>query len=371
MTIEAWERFQNGEVEAGSVPDVIAESWYRSSERGVACDGLGIPHVEIDTGSAFIGTALPVLQSATDLLAGSETSLALADAAGAVVWRWESEMAITRGLDESDFEPGASLREADSGTSGIAVAATLGRPALVVGAQHYKAAWHRWACAAAPVFHPIRRGMVGVVNVACRAPDANHLLALAARSVARDVQAALHQAATIPEQRLLAAHLDRRRTGRAAISVDPSTLIIDDDGLRLTLCHADVWARVRESSIDAGEIELAPGVRARIHRLSRHHIDGGATLEIADPDGAEFERSGMSDGRSRSTLEHVEKIRSFIVSPLALQYSSYRCTKLHTSIVLLSVSSSLRNSIDASTVKRISVFGNTCSVWMVPGFSRT
>ena len=310
MSIRAWERFLgSGDADdiSGSVPDIIADSWLRSHELGVAAEDLHVPHFEVDTHSAFVATAAPVLLGMSDLLLGSSTSLALTDRAGTVVWRWDSESSITRALDATEVELGSSMREATTGTNGIAIAAVLERPATVIGTEHYKSAWHRWACAASPVFHPVSRQMVGVVNVACKAEDANHLLNVAVRSMAREIQATLRSTATLPEQRLLAAHLKRRSlTSNPVVTVNDRTLIVDDDGLRINLNHSAVWNAVCEAARSDTVLQIAPGVRARIHRVLPGRPDAGVTLEILHAEQHHDSASGAASTSAHSGLTGLE-----------------------------------------------------------------
>ncbi len=313
-TIAAWQRFlESGELgpatgDRAGVRGVIAESWARSYDGGIAADDLDVPRVDVDRDSLFTTVAVPVVLGMADLLTGSAASIALTDHEGTVAWRWDSDKSLTRLLDQTEVAPGCSLTETGSGTNGIGIASQLRRPALVIGAEHYKRAWHRWACAAAPVFSPATGRMVGVVNVACRAQEANPLLQVVARSIAHEVEATLRVDVGLPEQRLLEAHLRRRRlTRNAVITVSSRTLIVDDDGLRLALNHADLWDAVRSTGPTGGPISLGGGVTGNVRGVQPGSLAHGATIELSQEDDQDARpRSRYRPQRSLSELERAE-----------------------------------------------------------------
>lgn len=308
MSIEAWEKFHGGSGEVdtlGSVPGMIASSWIRSRRAGVPVRDLQVPHLGTDHHTRFMETAIPILLGVSDLLVGSSTSLALTDASGTVTWRWDSEPEISRGMEAAEVGPGSSLHETSSGTNGIAIASILRRPVTVVGAQHYKEAWHRWACAASPVLHPVTGELTGVLNVACLARDANQFLDVAARTMAREVHTALRAQATAPEQRLLAAHLKRRSTvSNPVVTLNAKTLIADDEGLRIGLDHAELWSMVCDTNTSGRVVSIAPGLHARVSPVLPGRNEAGFTVEIVRRDGGRDD--GVTAAGPRSELEMAE-----------------------------------------------------------------
>ncbi|WP_236787607.1 helix-turn-helix domain-containing protein [Amycolatopsis sp. GM8] len=275
----AWERFQSG-AHAPIRPEIGA-SWRRSRSSGVDPDRLDLTHSEVDLKSPFVRTAAPVLLGMADLLTGSSTSLALSATDGTVTWRWESERTLTRDLDRIEFEPGSQVAEQSAGTNGIGIAATTHRPSLVIGAEHYKQLWHPWACVAAPVIHPITRRVAGMVNVACRAEDANSLLLVAVRALVDGVAGALRDAATARQRRMLDAHLSFRSASTApVVTIDRRTMIIEDDAAELGLDRAALWAAVVEAGPSATEIVLAGSLRARFYPVTRGRLDDGVVLVL-------------------------------------------------------------------------------------------
>ncbi|WP_406629755.1 helix-turn-helix domain-containing protein [Amycolatopsis sp. WGS_07] len=294
-TQRAWERFQSGA--PASIRREIVASWRRSRSSGVDPDRLDLAHSEIDPRSPFVRVAAPVLLGMADLLAGSSTSLALADPDGILTWRWESERTLTSELDRIEFEPGSQIGERSAGTNGIGVATTTRHPSVVIGAEHYKQPWHPWACVAAPVVHPITRRVAGMVNVACPAEDANHLLLVAVRALVDGVTAALHEAATVRQRRMLDAHLSMRSAAAGpVVTLDRQTMIVEDDAAELGLDRPGLWAAVTEAGPSANEIALADGLRARLYPVVPGRLEDGVVLVLTrgTPLGGELFEPGVA-----------------------------------------------------------------------------
>jgi transcriptional regulator of acetoin/glycerol metabolism len=286
-TLTAWERFQSG-AEASARPEIL-DSWRRSRRSGVDPDRLELTHSEVDDESPFLRIGSRVLQGMAELLVGNSTSLALSDSEGTVTWRWDSERAVARCLDHVDFGRGSRVSEQLAGTNGIGTAALSNRVALVVGAEHFKQPWHSWACAAAPVLDPITRRVLGMVNVACRADDANHLLLVAVRALVSGVETALAEAATARQRRMLDAHLSMCATAAAGaiVTVDRNTMIVADSAAEMGLDRAELWAILQESGAAAKEVALSEELHARIYPVVPGRLDDGVVLII---------RRGLSRG---------------------------------------------------------------------------
>ncbi|MEU5850908.1 helix-turn-helix domain-containing protein [Saccharopolyspora shandongensis] len=186
---------------------------------------------------------------------------------------------LTQDLDRIEFEPGTQIAERSAGTNGIGVATTTRRPSLVIGAEHYKQPWHPWACVAAPVIHPITRRVAGMVNIACRATDTNHLLLVAVRALVDSVTTALHEAATARQRRMLDAHLSMLSASAGpVVTLDRQTTIVEDEAAELGLDRPALWAAVLEAGPSASEIALADGLRARLYPVTPGRLEDGVVL---------------------------------------------------------------------------------------------
>lgn len=280
MQRSTWDDFHSGAPIAAARPEILT-SWRRSRGNHVNPERLDIEHREVDHESALVRAGAPVLLGMADLLAGTSTSLALTDTAGTVTWRWVSEPSLRRLLDGARFESGSVLDEPLAGTNGIGVALTTRRPAVVLGAEHYKEAWHRFACAAAPVVHPVTRRIVGAVNVACRATDANHLLQVTLRSLVHEIRTALHDAATGRQRRLIDAYTACRANSLSpVIALDRQTMIADDRAGALNLDRAELWEAIREAGPRATTVPVGDGLLARAFPVTPGRLEDGVVLVV-------------------------------------------------------------------------------------------
>lgn len=299
-TLSQWEAFHSGSDTVGVGHDVLT-SWRRSKWSGIDPHDVRIPRVDVPDDSPFHRAATPVLLRMAEALADSNTSLALADRRGHVLWRWTSDRQLGRDLDDVDMVPGATFDEALVGTNGIGTALESEKLAVVIGSDHYVGSFHRWACAAAPVRHPLTGKVVGAVNVTCRASEANQFFRWAAQSMADDVGGALRGDYTTRERRLYDAYLDARRNSSAPlVALDERTFIADEIASNLGLEHRTVWRTVR--TLTSGtRIDLAPTLFATVRRVDEHDLSAGAVLEI----GVESATAPVASPPSAPAPEHL------------------------------------------------------------------
>jgi transcriptional regulator of acetoin/glycerol metabolism len=309
-TVDAWETFQRGSVPVGVRAEVLA-SWRRSRWNDVD-PSIGVPPVgPADDDTPFVRAAAPVLLQMADLLADSRTCLSLADRNGHVVWRWVSDRALGADCDRAGMQFASSFNEREVGTCGIGAALETGRLATVLGAEHFVESFQRWACVAAPVASPVTGRTVGVVNVTCRAVDANHFLQVAARSLADGVRSALSDAATDAEHRLLQEFLRARaRTTAPVLALTEDLLLTDPATAELGLDHADTWARLREAGPGAALVPLGNGVVAEVAA-----VDDGAVLTLRSTASASGTGvpAATSAGRGRR-LTPLEQAESDVIA---------------------------------------------------------
>jgi transcriptional regulator of acetoin/glycerol metabolism len=153
--------------------------------------------------------------------------------------------------------------------------------AVVIGEEHYKQAFHGWACAAAPVIHPITRRVCGAINVTCRAADANQLLQVVARSLVDGVRSALYSASTAKQRRLLDAFLTyRAATTRPVVTLHDHIIIADETAAALNLDQRSLWAAVREAGPAATVIRLNGTITARVYPVTPGRLTDGVVLVL-------------------------------------------------------------------------------------------
>jgi transcriptional regulator of acetoin/glycerol metabolism len=279
-----WQKFQRGALDSVALSTVRPEilgSWSRSRAVGVDPEHLGIRHVDVDLDSAFLRAGSRVLLSMADVLVGTNTSLALTDPTGNILWRWEGERSLGLELDRTEIGVGSSMGERNAGTNGIAVALAERRPATVVGSEHYKAPWHGWSCAAAPVVHPVLGRVAGAVNITCRAEDANHLLLVVLRSLVNAVRGALDEAASTRERRLMDAHMSFCAVAQApVVTLDDRTMIVNDDAAALELNRSILWARLLDASPLLSAIPVDDDHLGVGHQIVEGHPEEGFVVVL-------------------------------------------------------------------------------------------
>lgn len=188
-------RFLDGALaEPGVVRHEIVASWERSRSAGVDAGHLEVPYrPDLDFDGSLASCARPVLDDLAEQLSGTPVSVVLTDADGHLLARRVGEGELRRRLDEISLAPGFSYAEEHAGTNGVGTALEGGAPALVIGAEHFTDRLRGFACAGAPIRHPLSHRVVGVLDVTCLRPHANDLMRVLATRAAHDVEQVLLQ----------------------------------------------------------------------------------------------------------------------------------------------------------------------------------
>src|SRR4051794_29069693 len=172
-------------VEPGPVRHEIIASWERSLSAGVDAGRLEVPYSpDLDFDGSLASCARPVLDDLAEQLSGNPVSVVLTDADGHLLARRVGEGELQRRLDEISLAPGFSYAEMHAGTNGVGTALQGGAPALVIGAEHFTDRLQGFACAGAPIRHPLSHRVLGVLDVTCLRPHANDLMRVLATRAA-------------------------------------------------------------------------------------------------------------------------------------------------------------------------------------------
>lgn len=181
-------------VEPGPVRHEIIASWERSLSAGVDAGRLEVPYSpDLDFDGSLASCARPVLDDLAEQLSGNPVSVVLTDADGHLLARRVGEGELQRRLDEISLAPGFSYAEVHAGTNGVGTALQGGAPALIIGAEHFTDRLQGFACAGAPIRHPLSHRVLGVLDVTCLRPHANDLMRVLATRAAHDVEQMLLQ----------------------------------------------------------------------------------------------------------------------------------------------------------------------------------
>lgn len=171
------------------VREPIQASWVRSSRLRVDTDHLDPTYLgPIEEPSALAVSATPVLAALAEELANESVSIILTDAHGLVLQRTCADQSLVRELDRAYLSPGFSYAEEQVGTNGIGTTLEAGVPTMVTGSEHFTGRLGGFACAGAPIHHPITGALLGVLDLTSSVSHSNALLMYCARSTAQKIE---------------------------------------------------------------------------------------------------------------------------------------------------------------------------------------
>ena len=272
---KAWEDFLSGVSRMGPPVRVVVESsWKRSATRGVDAYGrrtpvvLGAEHFQrlLKRNRLLSSAATPTMHENAALLRGTRSILILTNSTGVVLEVVGDPATKERGCD-INLSLGGSWNEADVGTNGIGTAIAIGKPIQVHASEHFCEGVKQWTCAAAPIWDPRDKTLLGVLDIS--GPDISfcqHNLAL--------VMTAAHQIESVITERLL---VKRSRLFEACLSKQPCSnggmVLLDHHGVVVCI-NADASERIGRGEISAalgmGKRLIEPGNEFDVDELKRN-----------------------------------------------------------------------------------------------------
>jgi hypothetical protein len=192
----AHEAYLDGHPPAGTVRDVVVESWARSVRAKVDPDGyppIQLLDSDLDAyrDAHPLARVLPTLRELIGRAAyGADTVMAVTDATGMMLWLEGNAAALAIG-ENSAAVPGSLWDEESAGTNAIGTALAVDNAVHIFTAEHFRHPVQHLTCAAAPIHDPATGRMLGVIDVA-GGPAVAHPLSLAlVRAAARAAEAEL------------------------------------------------------------------------------------------------------------------------------------------------------------------------------------
>ena len=236
-TTNAWEKFverghANEEIEK-AVRSEILESWARCTDSGICALAVATPE-KVDKDDVFVlrrkNRSLCLAAHAAFLrlaphLAESGAILILTDHAGTIIDATGDLKTLDAGR-EIQLEIGGVWNEDVIGTNGIGTALRTGKPTYVHASEHFCQGIQSWTCAGVPVFDPLDRSIIGVVDLS-GPPDIfqPHNVALVV-AAAREIEIALAEQQREERTKLLEAYIDLPKTHDA----DEAIVILNGSG---------------------------------------------------------------------------------------------------------------------------------------------
>lgn len=221
--------------------------------------------------SAFARTARPVLEAAASRMQAEAVSLILTDPEGVVLFRWCGDPTLTGKLDGVHLAPGFVYSEAGVGTNGIGTALETRSAFLVDGPEHFCEELNRFACAGAPVVHPLHGTVLGVVDITGRAGKGTPLMLSHAQLIADQIQEEILRISASSEIALLRDYLSAcQHSGGSVMALGEDLVMLNrraqesfdvDDRAALISCTADAAGSQRPLTIVG---DLPSGIQTRI-----------------------------------------------------------------------------------------------------------
>ncbi len=191
---KAWSKYVNsGVLPAGSIRDVICDSWVRCNKAGVdpgssktrICLNSKAYQSLLRENSQLIEAAKPVMKQAGQLLAESGSMMILTDK-DAICLLVEGDHKTVEDGYEIDLCRGANWSEYAAGTNAIGTVLSVKKPVKVNTTEHFCEGIKSWSCAAMVIRDPGTREVVGALDLSGFSSNFNHhALALVVEAAGR------------------------------------------------------------------------------------------------------------------------------------------------------------------------------------------
>jgi transcriptional regulator of acetoin/glycerol metabolism len=296
----------------------VASAWRRCITSGVRPDSLAPFYVGTDQAEGeLVRAATPVLSKLYERLSGSSVSMLLADRNGLVVRHWAGTKQLLNHLDKTHATSGFLVDESISGNNGIGTVLEEGRPVSVEGAEHFADIWLDHTCVGTPIRHPITRQLKGVLNLTCRAPEANDLMLPFVLEAAQAIERRWYLESSRSERHLLEHFLSAEKRGSRPIIVLNEEIVISNAAAARVLDEvgqAQLWeyaaSAIEDPHAQDNLLPLRDGgsVSVRCRRLEDGRAAIGALIEIGQSARAPRAKTagriratqGVSDDRTES-----------------------------------------------------------------------
>jgi PAS domain S-box-containing protein len=174
-TYSLWESFNSGELKAEKLEDpyvrLMVGEWKRCVRMGVdptrtfgvrCSDDAFQKH--LDKSRQLLDTARPFIDKVTGQSFDVPGIVVLANAEGVILYIAGSSQVRDLAASRSGVVEGSCWLETVAGTNGMGSALSKRQPVHVFSTEHFCEGWHRWTCAATPLFDPESGETIGVID---------------------------------------------------------------------------------------------------------------------------------------------------------------------------------------------------------------
>ncbi|HHY67445.1 MAG TPA: sigma-54-dependent Fis family transcriptional regulator [Alicyclobacillus sp.] len=174
--VNRWEAWVKDGILDPKLRKPIKSSWERCKSMGIAFSTDAAPirmkRAEVQHISSFyremIEVALPIMRYVQREHGSDQAVVTLSDHTGLLLQVTVDNDDLLKHVKHRHFFEGADWSESGAGTNAVGTAVIEKHPVRVIGAEHYCAGWHEWACSAVPIFEPLTGTLLGVLDITSR-----------------------------------------------------------------------------------------------------------------------------------------------------------------------------------------------------------
>ncbi|MCW2526359.1 MAG: modulated sigma54 specific transcriptional regulator, Fis family [Pseudonocardiales bacterium] len=219
---------------------MILASWQRSRESDVDIDRIRVPYLrDPDLEAPLYRSAAPILDMLGEQLQSESVSIILTDHAGIVLDRRTPSHEMAAALDRVHLAPGFSYAEQFAGTNGIGTALSSGRATLVDGREHYSHELGQFACAGAPIKHPTRGKIVGLLDLTSWSTAPGAMLTALASATAKQIEQELLAQTGMRELALFSEYVRTCQQSNGPVLALNNDVVMSNNHLRQALNLAE------------------------------------------------------------------------------------------------------------------------------------
>jgi transcriptional regulator of acetoin/glycerol metabolism len=248
------EYFARG-ADSGAVKPEIALAWRRAASMGLHPESQPQPRYATSRRAAsLVAAAEPAIESLRDHIPGRAAVLLL-DKDGVIVGRWYGGASIDRILDDAAVRPGRVFDESAAGTTGLGTPLEVRRPVAVEGPEHVLSSLDGLTAAGAPILHPSRGTVEGVVDIVGVLGLDIALATPLVVGIAQEIAKRLVSGHAAADRMLLDAFpvAERRGHRRPMLAINDRIIIGNVPGNAIGVSdHSAVWTLV-QSALAAGQ----------------------------------------------------------------------------------------------------------------------
>jgi transcriptional regulator of acetoin/glycerol metabolism len=252
------ERFLATGTADGWVRSEVLDSWRRSMAWSVQPDGFTPPYRgDVNPEGRLLRAADPVLRRLTATAGDLGLCFLVTDDEARILARWTDSLAMMRLLDRVSADRGHVFSEDAVGTNGLGTAVELRRTVRVNGREHFASVLGEFTCVGVPIWEPLARRIIGVLDLTCAADHNNKLITLLATQTAQQIEQCLYEQQNPREQALLRHFLAARRSISGIVVVSERLMLADPRAGRLLAGFSQplLWERAGRALQAAGPLE--------------------------------------------------------------------------------------------------------------------